>query len=65
MLYSELYGRKESEIEMGEKEDIEKMVKESFKRGDADKDWESRETVENAKNASNEPDPADDLPPTD
>lgn len=41
---------------------IAKLVKESFAKGDADKDWEKPETI---ANPAHEPDPANDLPPVD
>lgn len=40
---------------------IEKLVRESFGKGAADKDWEAEETI---ANPAHEPDPVDDLPPT-
>ena len=40
--------------------EINKMVKNSFKEGDADKDWEEETVIDNP---AHEPDPANDLPP--
>lgn len=50
---------------MGRKETpAEKLVRESFERGDADKDWGTAEDRRrNVERVRNEPDPANDLPP--